>query len=129
MSRRRQSGWKGSELPPHAWRTPYPNSRTENQLAQDAAAGGRANRRIHLPDGTHALGRVRFAAKSARRVYAYLAWNHDGHRHELFLGEATQRTREANLTTAWTLINAHALQNPQRRQSWHTHHPDSQDKP
>lgn len=100
------------------WRTVNTNDREGNRGDQDRAAGGHQARRLICDDGACALARVRLKTARGRRVYAYLVWHQDGDRIEMYIGEATGRSRQSNLDHAWGTIATHALLTPEGRGRW-----------
>lgn len=83
---------------------------------QDKAAGGRQRRTLTRSDGSTAHAWVRLVLKKrARRIYGFLAWSEEGRRQELFLAEATARTRTENLALMWSRVHELNLLQPEPR--------------
>ncbi|MFJ8857042.1 very short patch repair endonuclease [Streptomyces sp. NPDC102451] len=69
---------------------------------QDRAAGGRHRRMVALGDGQFARASVALRLyKRTRRIRAVLRWSHEGKSPEIYLGEVSGNTRQANLRLAW----------------------------
>jgi DNA mismatch endonuclease (patch repair protein) len=69
---------------------------------QDAAAGGRARRRVTFQDGGEATASVGLRRMTVqRRAYAYLRFRYQGRNYGLYIGDASAPTREEALRNAW----------------------------
>lgn len=117
-----QESWREIPLPEHAWRPAYPEDRRSGSQQQDQTAGGRGQRILELGGRATALSRIKLAPAGGRRVYAYLVWQQDGARRELYLGEAIHNSRDRNLRAAWQIVRDNQLHLPERRQEWPSRH-------
>ncbi len=99
------SQWRESTLEDSAWRPSGGLSRAARASEQDAAAGGREQRRV-LSAPKAVLASVYFRRVAGRRVYAYLRWAENGHTTEQFICEVDRQTRPQNLSQAWTVVHS-----------------------
>ena len=77
---------------------------------QDAAAGGREQRRVACPDGSIATASIALHMPAGnRRIWAYLRYKSGGRTHRVYVGEATADTRDEALRRAWRLAHERKL--------------------
>ena len=101
--------WASHE--PDSELTRSPASREERIAEQDAAAGGRARRQVHLPDGGLATASVSLVkVKNGRRIYAYVRYKTGGKTVQRYAGDTTPATtRPEALAAGWRLVREKAL--------------------
>lgn len=118
----------------NSWNKEYPPERSYKRTKkispateQDRAAGGRHRRMVALGDNKFARASVTLRLyKKTRRIRASLRWSEKGKSPEIYLGEVTHSTRQANLREAWKraweagLLTEELLPSGSKASSWQT---------
>jgi DNA mismatch endonuclease Vsr len=95
----KQKNWNNNMPPERAYKHARGTSPTAEQ---DRAAGGRHRRMVALEGGRFARASVSLKVyKRTRRIRAVLRWSNEGKSPEIYVGEVSQSTRQANLREAW----------------------------
>ena len=104
--------WASHE--PDSELTRSPPSRAERIAEQDAAAGGRERRQVHLPDGGLATASVSLSkTKNGRRIYAYVRYKTGGKTVQRYAGDTSPATsRRDALAAGWRLVHEKGLLDP-----------------
>lgn len=105
-----RSRWEPESPLRASYRPPAGETRVERVAEQDAAAGGRAARRVVLADGRLATASIELKAlPKSRRVYAYLRHAQGGRTVNRYVGEPVGETRTEALADAWRQAHAKGL--------------------